>query len=335
MPFWTARQADVAGIGIVAALAAWFALGAGDGEVTSLPGPALALLAAIVGAAVVGRTLTDRSIPVAGPIAFAVLATFVLTYPGLLSAAGAPTGYANANATLAAVGTLAAVAAARLADPGRARQAWVVAAGALAGVTAATGSVAGTVALAVAAALVAAGRRPDRAPAVPIAGFLLVFMTIAVTAAVAVGGADGVRAGDEVRADLWSAAADLAREEPLWGLGIGAFEAQNPVSDDADLRWAHHEYLEVALEAGAPGLVLVLALAAWVAARLWTAIPQHPVLATAAVGAATMVGLHGAVDHVWHRPAPIVLAAALIGAATAAGRPATLLHPADEGGHWV
>lgn len=314
-PPWTARQADLAGAGIVGALAGWLALGAGRS------GPAVALLGGLVATTAAGRALGDRGISMAGPIAFGVLATFALTYPGLLGAAGAPTGYANANATLAAVGSLAAVAAARSADPGRARQAWVVAAGALAVVTAATGSVAGTAALAVAASLVAVGRGPDRAPAVPVAGFLLVLVTVAVTAAVSVGGADGIRAGDEVRADLWTAAADLAREEPLRGLGVGAFEERNPVTDDADLRWAHHEYLEVALEAGAPGLLLLLALAAWIAARLWASAPAHPVLATAAAGAATVVGLHGAVDHVWHRPAPLLLAAALIGAATAAGAP--------------
>lgn len=323
-PSWTDRQADVVGIGVVAALVGWLAVGAGRGS-DDRPGPAVALLVALVLAAVAGRVLADRRLPVAGPVAGGVLASFALTFPGLLGAAGAPTGYANSNATLAAVAALAAVASARAAGPGPGRQAWALAVAALAVVTAATGSVAGTAALAVGAGLLAVGARPHRARAVPLAGLVLVLATVGVTAAVAAGGATDVRAGDEVRSDLWVAAAELAREDPVRGLGVGAFEQRNPVTDDPDLRWVHHEYLEVAVEAGAPGLLLVLTLAAWTAARLWSASTQCPLLASAAA-AATVVGLHGAVDHVWHRPAPLVLAAVLVGAGTAAPPPSGRAH---------
>lgn len=313
-PPWTARQADVAGALIVVLLGGWLALGAGTGG-GDRPEPVLALLAGLVTAVVAGRLLADRSVPVAGPVAAAVAATFALTYPSLLSAAGAPTGYANANATLAAVGTLAAAAAARAALPGTRRQGWVLVAAALAAATAATGSVAGAAALVAGAGVAAVGVRPHRSPAVPVAGLLIVLVVVGVTGAVASGGAAGVRAGDELRSDLWVGAAELARGEPLRGLGVGAFEERNPVTSDPDLRWVHHEYLEVAVEAGAPGLLLVLVLAAWVAVRLWSATADPAAVVTAAA-VATVVGLHGAVDHVWHHPAPLVLAAALFGAAT-------------------
>jgi O-antigen ligase len=315
-PPWTDRQADVVGVALVVALGAWMALGAGDGTGAGRPAPVLVLLVGLVLAATAGRLLADRGFAVAGPVAGAALATFALTYPGLLQAAGPPTGYANANATLAAVGALAAVAASRLAPPGRARQGWALAAAALAGVTGATGSVAGTAVLGIGAALVMLAAHRRQPTIVPAFGLVLVVFTVGITSAAAAGGLEALRVGDEVRVDLWAGAVEVAREAPLRGHGVGAFEERNPVTDDRDLRWAHHEYLEVALEAGAPALMLVLTLAAWVASRLWSASARQPVLAASAAAAATVVGLHGAVDHVWHRPAPMLLAAALLGAAS-------------------
>lgn len=317
-PARAGRWADVVGLALVGSLAAWAVLvsGGGGGRVASF----VALLAGLVAAVAAGRALTARNQPVAAGIAGAVLATVVLTYPGIRSAAGAPTGYANANATLTAVAALAAVGEARAAPPGGRRQAWVLVTVLLGGATALTGSVAGTAGLAVAVALLIVFTTTERSHLLPAAGLIAVVLAAALTGSAAVDDAAWLGRSDEVRLDLWQAGVDLARHEPITGLGVGAFEERNPLTPDDDLRWVHHEYVELAVEVGAVGLLLTFAIAGWTAACLWLGTgPARSVRrqrSVTAAAAATVIGLHGTVDHVWHAPAPIVLTALLIGAAT-------------------
>ena len=146
-----------------------------------------------------------------------------------------------------------------------------------------------------------------------------VSVLLGVTSAIAVGGDPlglGERAG--VRADLWTAAVDVVHESPVRGVGAGGFAGINPVSADADLRWAHQGFLQVAAEWGIVGLVLVLAVIAWAGARLWVGGDVESVAFGAA--ALSVVGLHATVDHIWHSPAVLIVLAALLGASRAGRR---------------
>ncbi len=307
----TARLADAVGLALVAALAAWVGLFAGGGA--GRAAPVLWLLAGLVAAVAVGRSLASMPGLVPRVIATAVAGTFALTYPGILGAGGAPTGYANSNATLAAVGVIAALGAARAATNAAARQAWGGVTIALVGITVMSGSVAGILVLAVALGLLLVSAVARWAPVVLGGGLIATSLVLGVTTAMALDDSSWLAGSDVVRVELWAAAADLAAEEPLRGLGAGGFEAANPVSQDADLRWVHHEYLELAAELGAVGLALVLALVGWVTWRLWLAAAHDPARVALAGAAVTIVALHATVDHVWHTPAVLLLAAALVG----------------------
>lgn len=309
-----ARRTDVAGGVLVVALALWTAFVAGGGEGRSAP--ILWLLAGLTVAVAAGRRVARATDLLPGAVAAAAAGAIAITYPGLMRAAGAPTGYANANATLAAVGAIAAAGAAQRAEPGPARQAWTALAVALAVATAATGSVAGTLVLAVASALLVVAALV-RWPAVAIAGgAVAVSLALGITASAAVDDDPWLASSDVVRVELWSGAAELIGERPATGLGGGAFAERNPVTDDTDLRWAHHEYLELAVELGAIGLLLAIALGLWAYLRLMVTAKTRPAPAALAAAALTVVALHGTVDHIWHAPAVLLLTALLVGDAT-------------------
>lgn len=312
----SSRPADLFGIALVVALGAWVAFGAGNGAGRSRP--VLWLLIGLTAATAIGRALARRPGLTQRALAVAIAGAFALSWPGLLGAVGAPTGYANANATLAALGAIAAVGAARTARGGIERRSWLGLGAVLAAATAISGSVAGTAVLA--AALILLGLSAlARWPGVAVVGGLIVVsIALGLTTAVAVGGDPfGLAERSGVRGELWMAAADLLDQEPVRGIGPGNFAEANPVTDDRDLRWVHHAWLQVAAELGIVGLAFVFGVAGWTWARLWQVARRGP--ARAAVGAAALVvvGLHGTVDYIWHVPAVLIVAALLVGDATA------------------
>lgn len=276
------------------------------------------LLAGMVVATVASRVLAVRAGLVRRLVAVGVAGSLVLTWPGVLSAGGAPLGYANANATLASLGVVAALGAAQSEPDMAVRWGWIGLAGLLGGLTLAAGSVAGVVALTVALGLLGLSAATRWAGFAVVGGLIAVSLTVGVTMAVALGSDVGnLRERADVRGQLWTAAADFARDEPVAGIGPGWFAGGNPVSGDADLRWAHHGYLQAAAELGIVGLVLVAALVGWVWAALWGATRDQPVGASLAATALTVVGLHAAVDYVWHFPAVLLVASILFGVTTA------------------
>ena len=305
------RPLDLGGLAIVALLATWVATGEGR------RGPVLALLVAVVVAVVVGRVLAACRAPAFALVALGVAGTVVLTWPGMLEVTGGPTGYANANATFAGVGVIAAVGAAREARSDAARVRWVALAVALLGLVALTGSVAGSVVVVTGGVLVLVGLATRWPPAAVMGGLVLCSVALGATVAVgAGGGVFGLEARAGVRADLWAAAEELADDEPLRGIGAGAFADRNTASDDDDLRWAHHGALQVAAELGIVGLVLSLALAGWMWVSLLRAAASAPVRATVAAGALASVGLHSTVDYVLHSPAAVVVMMVTFGIGT-------------------
>lgn len=300
---------------LVLVLAGWVGAFAGGGD--GRPGPVLWLLAGMVAAYVAGRMLGRRPGFIERTIAVAVAGAVAITWPGILHAGGAPTGYGNANATLSSLGVLAAMGAALHGGRRADRRCWIVVAAALTVTTLLTASLAGTASLLVALALVGLSVA-TRSPGFSVMGGLIaVVLVLAVTTAVAFDVDPlgfGQRAG--VRAELWTAAADLVDEEPVRGIGPGQFAEHSQVSSDADLRWAHHGYLQAAAEYGLVGLLLVLALAGWAWVGVWRAAGEGCRDAAVVGGSLAIIGLHATVDYVWHVPTLMVLLAVLLGEGT-------------------
>jgi O-antigen ligase len=151
---------------------------------------------------------------------------------------------------------------------------------------------------------------------VVVGGLVAVSIALGATTAIAEGSdLFGLRERSGVRGELWAEAADLAEHSSLRGVGPGSFATESSVSIDADLRWAHDDFLQQAAEQGLVGLVLLLALVGCGFARLWVGRrPRAHTLAGAA--ALTLVGLHATVDHLLsHAAVPLTLSL-LVGWAT-------------------
>jgi hypothetical protein len=314
--------ADIVGLSLALALGGWVGLVANrPGE--SRAAPLVALILATVVVVLLARW-ASRRFRVAGALALAVGVglVMVMSLPTLSEPTGRPLGYANANATLAGLGMLAALGAA---SGGRPAREWPASfppvavalgfAALLAAMVVVAGSAASLLSLATALALGGLAFWIGDGRVAVAGGAIVVGAVLAATAAIALG-ADPADIGtrSEVRGDLWAGAADIAQDHPWFGIGPGAFAEQNPVTDDLDLRWAHHGYLQSAAELGLLGLVLILGLVAWAYWRLWLAASTHQVGAVAVgAGAVTLVALHATVDYVAHFPAIVLTAAFLFG----------------------
>lgn len=318
------RRLDVAGIGLAGAAGAWAAVAA-HGRAGADAGPVAQLVIGAVVVALLARAVTAAGrtlVPAA--VAFATTGAFVLGFPGLLHASGGPTGYANANATLAALAAVAAAAVMARHPRGTTRQAWAGLTALLVAAVVVIGSIAGGAMLAVSAVL-ALGSIARRDARLAVAGGVVVTsLLLGLTSAMAAGGDPlGVASRTDGRTELWDRALDHLREEPLRGIGPDEYGGPFPVTMDADLRWAHHGYLQQGAEQGVVGLGLLLLLVAWGYARLWVAGHRAPADAVAGATALTIVAGHAAVDHVLHHPAVTLTLVALVAWATAPGpRPA-------------
>lgn len=164
-----------------------------------------------------------------------------------------------------------------------------------------------------------------------------------------------------VRFGVWQMSLAMLRDHIVAGIGMGGYEFLSPayLKDLPDRLWydrAHNEYVELAIELGAPLMLLFLAWAgkgmAGFAASLLAAKRECQgtgmrFVDTVAIGAFCGISgllLHGWVDFVWRLPATIIYAVALLallsswqsgraaapGADTAAALSAAPLPPADE-----
>lgn len=238
--------------------------------------------------------------------AWLVLGVLLTAVPGK-----GPIGYPNANAALAV--QLVALSGLVALDPSSRRRALAaVALGALAIV--ANRSAAGMVvvvpliATVLLALRLAPGRR--RRPAAAI-GVIALTSTTAVLVALSRRAAwpqPAIEAFDLVRRQLWLQSWEAFRQAELFGSGPGGFATINAFADP-DLGSAHSLPLQVAVELGAVGLVLLVVvylLGLAVAARAAT--PAHTWVATAGWSA---LAVHAFVDHLleyW----PVPLAAGLV-----------------------
>lgn len=309
---------DRLGLMLMALIAVWTLL-ASIHRPDARPGPVLVLLIGTVALAAVSRRLATRQpMLVPGVVALAVAGALVLGFPALLHAGGAPTGYANSNACLAALGAVAATTAAAVSTTTLQRQTWAGLALLLIVAVGATGSLAASLALAVVALLALGSVLTGQVTLAVVGGLVAVSLTLGVTGAIAAGGDPmglGERSG--LRSDLWARALDEVHEEPGRGIGPGSYSGRDPVSIDADLRWAHHGYLQQAAEQGLVGLVLLLALLGWAYARLWNGRSRGTARTLAGASAVTTVALHASVDHVLHDAVVPLTLAVLVGWATA------------------
>lgn len=307
---------DLAGLVLVAFLALWVGSFAGRGA--GSPEPVLALLLALVGTAALSRRL-EASKPdlVVRLVTVGVGAAVVITWPGILQAGGGPLGYANANAALCSVGVVTSLAAARSAATVVARRAWLGTGLVLAGCTVASGSVGGVLTLAVALALLLLSATTQWAGFAVVGGLVAISLALGGTTAIALGSdLGGLAAEAGVRADLWRAAAELAKDDPLSGIGPGGFADRRPVSPDRDLRWAHHDYLQAAAEWGTIGFALIATLVAWAWTAMWRSAARSPAVASLTASAVTVVALHATVDYVAHLPPVLVAMTAVLAAGT-------------------
>jgi hypothetical protein len=307
---------DLAGLVLVAALAGW-TLVASSGRPRAEPLPVLALLgwsvALFAGARVAAHRHGDL---VPRLVAYGIGGAFLFSYPGVVSSGGAPTDYGNTNGTLAGLGVITALVLVR-SSRGAARRGWLALVAGLLVCVVLSESVAAGAALAVALVLGLVAMLRRDASVASLGGLLATWLAVGTTIALAAGAADPP-GGDQqtLRVELWTRALDLARDAPLRGRGPGSFAP--PIETfDLDLRWAHHEYLQLAAEAGVVGLVLLLALVAWLFAYLWWGRGRGLVRTVAGASAVTLVAVHAAVDHVLHTAVIPLTLAVVVGWATA------------------
>lgn len=192
---------------------------------------------------------------------------------------------------------------------------FVAAALLLAAVVPATGSRAGLALLALpAVALVWTIRASTAMPAARTRLTAIAVAGIAVlAAALVVGGTAFDRSfarfdtqGD-ARTDLWTNSVPVAQAYAPWGVGTGSFvpayAAMEPLASvsSTHANRAHNDYLELAIESGAPGLLLLLALAVLLAWRVRDALRSADAWRrrNALFGAGTLIvlALHSVVDY--------------------------------------
>jgi O-antigen ligase len=281
---------DGAGFALAAAGATW-AVVAGWGQAGSRPLAVVAAHLLAAGCFVAARRLhrRDPRLPAAVVVGVGALA-LTIGIATLFLAGGGPLGYANANATLFGLAALGAALMVTRVDR-RHRVPATSFAVVFAAAVAITGSAAAMAALAAAVgvALVARGWAAPLAMAVLVAA-------IGLTAVLTLRD-EAPPARIETRVELWREAHELLAAHPARGLGPGTFATASAAPRDADLRWAHNEYLEMGAEEGAIGLALLLALLGW--AMLRCSATSGPDSGRAiGVASVLFVGLHASVDHV-------------------------------------
>jgi O-antigen ligase len=304
---------DGVGLALVASGATW-AVVSSIGRDGARPLPTVAAYALIAACFVAARRLHRHDPRLPGAVVVAVGGvSLTIGVATLLLAGGEPLGYANANSTLFGLTAVGAALMVVRVD----RQHRLPAAGFAVGFTvgmlvAGSAAAAGAFAAAILIALVARGW------AAPL-GMAAMVGVVALTALFTVR-TDDPPASLDTRVALWREAHRLLDEEPLRGVGAGAFEEHNRVSNDDDLRWAHNEYLQTGAEQGAIGLLLLLMLLGWAMLRCSTATGPLSVRSLG-VAAVVFVALHSSVDYVLHFW-PVTATTAFLVGATSAPRPA-------------
>jgi O-antigen ligase len=292
------------------------------------PWPPVQLLVGIGLAYAGAHVIASRRVWFVPAVIASGVAVLFLASPGFTSGhpLAEPLGYGNANAALLVQGAVAAAMCLLIAHHLLVRAAAAVAMLGLVAATVPTKSSAGMLLAVVVlvAALLAIRVAPVRTvvagSVTAVALVSLATMALGVSYAGRDGGAVD-RTVDQTltarRPALWYDALRIVRDEPLRGVGPGAFAETSPVArSDADARWAHSLLLQHAAETGLPGVLLLLALVGLGFAALYRGTGPPAPRMLAVVGLAALL-LHAAIDYVGHFPAVPLVTAALVGAAAA------------------
>jgi O-antigen ligase len=120
------------------------------------------------------------------------------------------------------------------------------------------------------------------------------------------------------RSNELHAALRLAHDRPIAGAGPGlvdlTWNVATPVPATMHVAYAHDEYLQTLDEVGLPGLLVLVAGLAAVAAAIRKARPRTRTPATAgAVAALVVLAVHSSFDFLWHVPLIPLTAAVIVG----------------------
>jgi O-antigen ligase len=317
---------DAAGFVLLVALVGWVLLASSVSGGDALPTVGLLLMA---GAAFTLARLVGRQERTLGPLLLlAVALGVVVVAPSeVLSSAplSGPFGYVNAKAAFFLQASVAGVMVGLGSSWPAARVAGAVMAVGFAGIVIVSASIAaaGLLVALPAIALTATAWRGSRAGVAICAALFGIALvgTIVLGAAYEPGKSISGphRLSTERRLTLWSEALEITADRPLLGVGPGRFQEVSPTARaDRDARWAHHAFLQVGVETGVVGLLLLAGVFVWGFARLSVGPPDT----VTALGAAALaaLGIHACLDYVLHF-APVSLAGALlVGAATSRPR---------------
>lgn len=192
----------------------------------------------------------------------------------------------------------------------------------------------------IASIAIARGAARWRVIAFPIAGLGL-FGGIALLAASPIGTAvsatgAGIGEAAETRQEIWSTTAAAIRESFPVGTGLGSFEQVYMQYEDPSevgrkyINHAHNDYLELVLELGAAGLILIVLFLGWwakAAVRIWTSPLSTPFERAATIASAALLA-HSVVDY----PLRTAALSAIFGMAIAImAQPLRLAEPAAAG----
>ena len=138
---------------------------------------------------------------------------------------------------------------------------------------------------------------------------MLGLLFLAGSAALAVMVSSGMSTSNQtsvtIRADIWKHSVEAIRDHGLVGSGVGTFPSIYPHYEDPAtvertyINHAHNDYMEIVLETGLPGAVLLLLFFAWWSSRafaIWRS-PNAAELARAACIASAAILLHSLVDY--------------------------------------
>lgn len=317
----TSRWAEGAA-GSLALAAAWTVIssGASGGSPYGVVGTIAASAATLVATSLLPRSSRWR---VLATITGSAVILAVVFGGDILSPSprGGPFGYANATGGFYLLATVAGLMLATSASTSWARRAGWAAAAPCAVIVVTSGSAANSVLLVLVAAALGVApvleRRPGitRVAIVGMGALLAVVFAGSVVIGAGYGGGRSRNPLDERRQALWRDAITLIRENPVVGVGPGRFATESPVArSDADARWAHNGFLQVAAEIGLPGLLLIASAFAFTVAGL-AATAQPDVMSILATAGVIAFGIGSSVDYLMHFPALPVTAAALAGTA--------------------
>jgi tetratricopeptide (TPR) repeat protein len=127
----------------------------------------------------------------------------------------------------------------------------------------------------------------------------------------------------EDRVQVWRDSLGIIRDSPVWGTGLGTFEAVFPAyrtaTDDLAYAHAHNDYIQLAAETGLLGIVIVLGGTVIIFIKAIRALrirrPQTPWrrgILIGGIGAIGAIAVHSAMDFNLHIPANALVLTAVI-----------------------